>query len=238
MTYADCVTLIRDRLQADSVETLSNEAIARTFDSVYIQWWSLFSRRIVNMTTPAMGSGFVTVTQPAGFADIVSVHEIIGGLGYELVRRPLSEVRWLVNNRSKAAGGAQTGLPAEMYAVEITQSTALIGGTAATPARWTIYTFPQTTSTLSIKYRLTPGRVSTEIPDPDPTTGSIFECDDATQIGLCAISAMRLMPAVGKHNDQGLIQALVSEIPQEMQSMVFAAKYSDVSSAPTVLKGE
>mgnify|MGYP001342010664 FL=1 len=212
MTYADCLLLIRDRLQAPSTSTLSDAAIARTFDSAYSQWWGRFSNHVKSVTTGAMTAGVITLTNDATFSDVVSV---MAGTSI-LARVPLSTIYWHIANASGAAGFTTAAGTAEMYALEIIPATSV-----SDMPDLGIHTFPTSSSTLTVRYRNEPVQGSTI------TTGK-FECSADVLIGLCAVSALRLMPAVGKQNDSGLIQALVSEIPQEIQSMSLRGDYSDV----------
>jgi hypothetical protein len=217
MLYSECVTLIRDRLQAESVDTLADAAIARTFDSVYLQWWNRFSKRISTLTTAAMSSGYVDLSTANDYADVVSV--MVGTK--PLIRRPLDEVRWLIDNASTAAGFTTAAGTSEFYAVMVAQS-----ATTTTSGAWRIYAFPTSTSTLTVNYKTSPVKASTI------TASAAFECDEDVQVGLCALTSLRLMAAVGKQNDQGLIQTLISEIPQEMQAMALPPKHSEVLPAP------
>jgi hypothetical protein len=67
-----------------------------------------------------------------------------------------------------------------------------------------------------------------KFPQDASTLGSeALECSDDEAVGLSALTAIRLLANVGKQDDGGLVQALMAEVPQEMQVMALAPKVTD-----------
>lgn len=253
MTYAECATLIRNRIMADSVDTLADDSVFSMFKSVYRQWWKRFSGRTVALAAGSGVNGGTTNTAKmvAGdrtstiadkdIVDVVSVYVVdmnaagtissaallllpdaiaAGLVAVEMERVPVEEMRLLYAgyNASTAPApgmGVVAGRPT-LYSIDWRQSDSLSGDTQG----WKLTVFPP------CDYACCFPMVVRKFPDLVTGTTTL-ECDDDEAVGLCAVSAMRLLPAVGKQNDSGLVQAIASEVPQEMQSMLFAQKVED-----------
>jgi hypothetical protein len=252
MTYADCLALIRDRLLAPDVETLSDEAIGRTFLSVYRQWWKRFSNRTVAL--PAGSTVILAAAARQGFltdkdiVEVISAHVIdcLGNTtginvastvlpgeyrsGYTLPlyttpmdRISVDEMRELYARYdagvAPAAGLGIVAGPPALFSLDWWQKDTDSTGSGA----WSFMVFPPPDAACFFPMVV---RRFPEDPTASGFTGTL-ETDDDETVGLCAVTAIRLLPNVGKQNDAGLVQALASEVPQEMQGMMFAPKVED-----------
>jgi hypothetical protein len=234
MTYTECKALIRDRLQAPDTLTLDDAAIGRTFDAAYRQWRRLFCDRITGLTgaqTCSMAAGgFRSAVADTAIYGIETVYACnISGVvpgnmagatyNFALDRITSDEMRFLLNQDAQAISPA-AGFPAgagnatpSAYAVEWDD----------TSAAWILMVYPKCLATTY--FPMNARKYPAQMPS---VSGIVTDAIDDEVVGLCAVTSIRLMPTVGKQNDSGLMSALASEVPQQMQQMILAPKAEEV----------
>lgn len=227
MTAATCTQLIRNRIHAQSPSTISDVDILITLNAAYQQWWRMFYDKPLAVaggtaTTCSMATGVgVAKLVTAGVVEVVSVYATTTAAqmptdasSYPLEEITPNEMRylWHMHSVGESPGAGfpdtpTTGAPA-VYSVEFWQA-----NTAdANSGFWYLTVYPKCSVTyyFPVIVRIFPANIATG-------TNPISQ-DDET-VGLCAVTALRLLSVVGKHNDQGLVAAITSEIPAQMQQM-------------------
>jgi hypothetical protein len=233
IAYLDAMNKIRSRLQiptTDAISVITNVDILATLNSAYSQWWRMFYDHPTALTGTEAGSsmadniGYKLCTM----SDVVEVQAVYAvpttdaepteATAYPLEKVSGDEMRALWRSYSDLVQVA-AGMPANpakgapvYYSIEYLQD----------EANWSLKVYPKCSGAYYFPMLVR------KIPAALANSFTTHVCLDDEMVGLCALSALRLLPNVGKQNDQGIIQILMSEIPQEMQAMTFQPKAESV----------
>jgi hypothetical protein len=233
IAYLDAMNKIRSRLQiptTDTISVITNVDILATLNSAYSQWWRMFYDHPSGLTGAGTGANLTSgqgqvdcsmtdvVEVVAVYSAPASTDEPTSSAASPLERISGDEMRMLWRSYSTTVSVA-AGMPANpangapvYYAIEYFQD----------DAKWKLTVYPKVDGAYYFPMLVR------QIPAALVNGFTTHVCLDDEMVGLCALSALRLLPNVGKQNDQGIIQILMSEIPQEMQAMTFQPKAESV----------
>jgi hypothetical protein len=227
VNWAEIELAIRDKIHDPNAESVDQQLALRVFNEVYRQWAARFSPEVEFKDALAqMDSGDrykdIATAEVERLLDLTSFY-ISGDPAarpsdpgvFEIEKIALEDLMGLRKSEEANEAVYAVGVPATNARPKFMALIFL----ADTGWRLIPYPAPDTTYHIFGMARTIPELVAVD-------TDS-FACTEDDLIGLAMVTALRLLPDVGYQNDQGTVQAIVSGVPQNLQSWAAVVTSAD-----------